>query len=216
MTSFKKNRTAILIFFGSLVILFFLPVLLGIRTFPTGDFSNLYLPYNLFFRNELAALHLPIWNPYAYSGHPFLADPQAVVFYPVNDLLTLISLPWTTLAARFYWLQLEAILHIFLAGVFTWLFVRELTKNQMAGIMAGTIFMFSGFLNRFNGLAKKSCDRYFRKRRLEIKLWPNHRKYYKKQIVDKKRGYDYKNCLFRKRSVCKIDYHTNPDCHKII
>jgi hypothetical protein len=152
MTGLHKHRPAIVLFFGALVVLFFLPVLSGLRTFPAGDFSTLYLPYNLFFRNELAALHLPVWNPYAYSGHPFLADPQAAVFYPLNDLFTLISLPWTGLAERLYWLQLEAILHIFLAGVFTWLFVRKLTKNEMAGIMAGTIFAFSGYLTGYPAL----------------------------------------------------------------
>ncbi len=149
MTDFPKHRITAVIFLGSLVFLFFLPVLLGLRTFPAGDFNTQFLPYNIFFRNELAALHLPVWNPYAYSGHPFLADPQAAVFYPPNDLFTLISLPWTTLAGRYYWLQLEAIAHFLLAGFFTYLFVHDLTKNRMAGVMAGTIFMFSGYLTGY-------------------------------------------------------------------
>jgi len=152
MTSFRKRDATMLLFLGALAILFFLPVLSGRRTFPAGDFSSLYLPYNIFFRNELAIFHLPIWNPYAYSGHPFLADPQAVVFYPINDLFTLISLPWKGLAGRLYWLQLEAIFHFLLAGCFTFLFVRELTKDQMAGLMAGTTFMFSGYLTGYPAL----------------------------------------------------------------
>ena len=152
MTGFRKRHITIVIFFGSLVLLFFLPVLSGLRTFAAGDFTTLYHPYNIFFRNELAALHLPVWNPYAYSGHPFLADPQAAVFYPINDLFTLISSPWTNSGGRLYWLQLEAIFHFFLGGYFTFLFVRDLTNNRMAGLISGTTFMFSGYLTGYPAL----------------------------------------------------------------
>ena len=154
MTGFWKRRNAlpIIIFFGTLIFLFFMPVLSGRWSFPSGDFNTLYLPYNVFFRNELAARHLPVWNPYVYSGHPFLADPQAAVFYPINDLFTLVSLPWAGWAERLYWLQLEAIFHFLLAGIFTWVLVTRLTHDRMAGVMAGTTFVFSGYLTGYPAL----------------------------------------------------------------
>ncbi len=147
-----KRRAAIPFSLGGLVILFFLPTIFGRRTFPRGDFTALYLPYNIFFRNALAAWRLPVWNPYSYSGHPFLADPQSAVFYPLNALVTLLSSSWTTLAGRYYWLQIEAIAHFFLAGLFTYLLVRTLSGEKRAGLMGATVFMFSGYLTGYPAL----------------------------------------------------------------
>ena len=147
MQFLRKHYTVPLL--AGLTALFFLPVLVGVRTFPAGDFSNLYLSNSIFFRRELAALHLPRWNPYVYSGHPFLADPQAAVFYPLNLLFLLLSLPWAGIAGQLYWLQLEAVFHLFLAGWFTYLLVWDLTHRRMAALMAATTFMFSGYLTGY-------------------------------------------------------------------
>jgi len=63
---------ALLLFLG-LAAFFYAPVLLGLRTFPDGDFTHHFLPFSLFFQQELQNARLPVWNPYTYSGHPFLA-----------------------------------------------------------------------------------------------------------------------------------------------
>jgi hypothetical protein len=67
--------------------LFYAPILSGLRTFPDGDFTYHFLSFSLFQRSELLAGRLPLWNPYTYGGHPFLADTQAAVFYPLSNLL---------------------------------------------------------------------------------------------------------------------------------
>lgn len=132
-----------------LALLFYAPLLLGRYTFPDGDFTHHFLPFSIFQRSELLAGRLPIWNPYTYSGHPFLADIQAAVFYPISNLFLLISVPWESVAARLYWLQVEAALHVALAGIFTYLLVRDLTKSRAAGFLAGAAFAFSGFLTGY-------------------------------------------------------------------
>lgn len=147
----NKNR-AILIFFGALTGLFFLPTILGLHSFPPGDFTYHFIPSGVFLRNELVAGRLPIWNPYAFSGHPFLADPQSAVFYPLNIIFTLISLPWASPTSRMYWLELEAIFHFLLAGLFTYAFVWDLTKNHLGALLAGTTFVFSGYLTGYPAL----------------------------------------------------------------
>ncbi len=98
--------------YAGLALLFFSPLLLGLATFPDGDFTHHFLPFQLFQQRELLAGRLPLWNPYTYAGHPFLADVQAAVFYPISNLLLGLTLPWQSLAARLYLLQLEAVTQV--------------------------------------------------------------------------------------------------------
>lgn len=132
-----------------LAAIFYAPLLLGRYTFPDGDFTHHFLPFSLFQRSELLAGRLPIWNPYTYAGHPFLADVQAAVFYPVSNLVLLLSLPWESAAARLYWLQVEAAVHVALAGIFTYLLVRALTQQRIPAVLAGIAFAFSGYLTGY-------------------------------------------------------------------
>ncbi len=132
-----------------LAALFYLPLLLGLRTFPNGDFNQHFLPFSLFQRSEILAGRLPLWNPNTYAGHPFLADVQAGVFYPLSNLILGLSLPWADPGARLYWLQLEATLHLALAGFFTYLLARALTRNSGAAFLAGATFALSGYLTGY-------------------------------------------------------------------
>ncbi|MEZ4712391.1 MAG: glycosyltransferase family 39 protein [Caldilineaceae bacterium] len=135
--------------FGLLTALFYAPILLGLRTFPDGDFTHHFLPFSLFQRQEFLAGWLPVWNPYTYGGHPFLADVQAAVFYPLNNLLLLLTLPFGGVGARLYFLQMEAVVHVALGGFFTYLLVRHLTGNATAALFSGVIFAFSGYLTGY-------------------------------------------------------------------
>ena len=139
-----------LVVYSLLAAFFYAPILLGLRTFPDGDFTHHFLPFSLFQQSEwLAGRWLPVWNPYTYGGHPFLADIQAAVFYPLGDLLLLLTLPFTSPAARLYFLQVEAVLHIALAGFFTHLLVHRLTNNRQAAFTAGALFALSGYLTGY-------------------------------------------------------------------
>jgi hypothetical protein len=140
-------------FFLLLAGIFYLPHLFALRTFPDGDFTHHFLPFSLFQQRELLAGRLPLWNPYTYSGHPFLADVQAAVFYPLSNAMILLSLPFrglsTEAGVRLYFLQAEAALHVGLAGIFVYLLVRELTGQRSAAILAGCTFAFSGYLTSY-------------------------------------------------------------------
>ena len=46
-------------------------------------------------------------------------------------------------------MQVEAILHIVLAGFFTYLLVRDLTGSRGAAFLAGAVFAFSGYLTGY-------------------------------------------------------------------
>src|SRR5207237_481395 len=43
-----------------------------------------YLPLHVLAARMLRAGHLPVWNPYTFSGYPLLAANQAAVLYPPN------------------------------------------------------------------------------------------------------------------------------------
>ncbi len=92
---------------------------------------------------------MPIWNPHVNSGHPFLADTESAVFYPVSNILLLLTSFSSTIAGRLYWLQIEAFVHILLACGFTALLVHRLTGRRMAGFAAGLVFGFSGYLTGY-------------------------------------------------------------------
>ncbi|MEM7534640.1 MAG: hypothetical protein AAF639_20845 [Chloroflexota bacterium] len=132
-----------------LTLLFYAPILSGFYTFPDGDFTHHFLPFSLFQHEAMLSGTLPVWNPYTYGGHPFLADIQAAVFYPISNLVLLITLPFTSPGARLYFLQLEAMLHIALAGYFVYLFIYVLTQNRWAAFLGGCIFAFSGYLTSY-------------------------------------------------------------------
>lgn len=135
--------------FGVLAALFYAPLLLGVRTFPEGDFTHHFLPFSLYQQQALTAAQLPLWNPYTYSGHPFLADTQAAVFYPISNLFLFLTLSWTAVGDRLYWLQVEAVVQVALAGYFSYLLVHALTRQRLAAFAAGCAFAFSGYLTGY-------------------------------------------------------------------
>ena len=135
--------------YGALVLFFFAPHLLGLSAFPDSDFTRHFLPFSLFQQSAILDLRLPLWDPHTFSGHPFLADAQSAVFYPVSNALLLLTSFDRSPAGRLYWLQAEAALHIFLACLFTYMLVRRLTGSKMAAFIAGAIFGFSGYLTGY-------------------------------------------------------------------
>ncbi|MBI2954742.1 MAG: YfhO family protein [Chloroflexi bacterium] len=114
-----------------------------------GDFTNQYYPYRTFVSSELSEGRLPLWSPYILAGHPVVADSQSSVFYPLGLLLTPL-LP--DKGSSLMDIELRSIVHYFLAAIFTYLFVKRLTKHRFAGLLAGIVFSFGGYLLSYPGL----------------------------------------------------------------
>lgn len=115
-------------------------------SFRQGDFYDQFHAFATFEFNQLSQGQLPLWNPYTYSGHPFLADVQSAVFYPPSLLTMLLSFPRGFSA---FALELEAIAHFFLAGTFTYFFARRLFHNRAAALISAVTFAFGGYLTSF-------------------------------------------------------------------
>lgn len=80
----------------------------------------------------------PLWNPYAFSGMPLLANWQSAVLYPLNILMLLFGnlAGWT----------LIILLQPFLSMFFMYLFLRGINCDCLAAIFGGVIFALSGFM----------------------------------------------------------------------
>jgi len=155
----------ILLLLFLLPLLLFAPVALGPRTLLPADGLFSFEPYRTaatslgvtFPHNHLLTdlilqnyawkhflvetLHnreLPLWDPYIFAGHPFLANGQHSALYPLS--LVFYVLPLWRAYGVFIWLQLG------LAGAFAYLFARVLGIRRLGGLIVGITFQFSGFM----------------------------------------------------------------------
>ena len=104
---------------------------------PMLDPIQQYLPWRIYAVESLRSGIIPLWNPYAFCGTPFLANLQSTVLYPLNLLFLL-----TGAAAGF---GVSAILHLILGGLFMYANLRTLALSPAAGLLGGLVFMFNGW-----------------------------------------------------------------------
>jgi O-antigen/teichoic acid export membrane protein len=117
----------------------------GVTVPHNGLVSDLYLEnyvWKRFIANALRAGELPLWNPYIFAGVPFWAAGQHSALYPLSVLFYVLPIP-----LAFGWF---AALHLFLAGTWTYILGRTLHLRRVAAMLAGTAFMFSGFVVTHN------------------------------------------------------------------
>lgn len=122
------------------------PVLADRWSFAAGDFTQQFYAFAHYEAERLHNGQLPLWNPYTFAGHPFLADIQSAVFYPLS-LLTILLTSFGGFFSRA--LEWEALAHFFLAAVFTYLLARRLTRSRVGGLTAAIVLTFSGYLTSY-------------------------------------------------------------------
>lgn len=116
--------------------------------FPDGDFIDQFYNFAVFEAKAFKDGRLPLWNPYTYAGHPFLADVQSAIFYPISLLVTWFAiLMWGEMQLGA--LEFEALLHFFLASLFMYFFVRRLTGHRGAALLSAITFSYSGYLTGY-------------------------------------------------------------------
>jgi hypothetical protein len=81
---------------------------------------------------------VPLWNPYYFSGMPYLANPQTSPFYFSTPLILLLGevdgIRWTV------------ILHVLLSGLNMYYLMSTLKQKRLASILAAIGYMFSGYM----------------------------------------------------------------------
>lgn len=114
---------------GLVTLSFFWPLFFAESWIPKGggDLSSFIYPTYAFAARWLRRGVVPLWNPHLYMGMPFAADNQSGLFYPLN--LLLLALPDLTYEA----VELMAVAHVFLAGLFTYVLLRDLPSPRVDG-----------------------------------------------------------------------------------
>jgi len=138
----KQNKHLFEIVFLSLLVLSVLAVFSKIII--TGDslfgmdFIFQFYPWKKFISDHLWSHgSLPFWNPYLFSGIPFVTNIQASMFYPLGFLYYLL----TPESAYLY----STILHCIAGSVFMYAFMRTIPVSPAGSFVSALIFIFNGF-----------------------------------------------------------------------
>ncbi|MBN2003072.1 MAG: oligosaccharide flippase family protein [Anaerolineae bacterium] len=95
-------------------------------------------PWKRLLVNAIKTQQLPLWDPYLFTGHSFLANGQHSALYPLTWIFFFIPAPRAF--GVFITLQLG------LAGIAMYVFGRVIGAKHHEAFLAGLIFQFSGFL----------------------------------------------------------------------
>lgn len=106
--------------------------------FARRDIARLYLPVREFAVKSIKSLEAPLWNPYIFCGVPLHASIHHAVFYPLTIIYYI-----GDFAKGFSFFIL---FHIFLCGLFTYIFARSINISKPGSFLAGFSFMFSGYV----------------------------------------------------------------------
>ncbi len=120
------------------VLVFGLPALLGHAVVPGDDLTQNY-PLRVLVGRQLASGHLPLFNPYIWSGSPLLGDWNAGAAYPPTLLFAVLPgvAAWT----------FNLILTWLVAAVGMFCFLRSLRLAAAASFVGALSFAFAGAMS---------------------------------------------------------------------
>ena len=121
-----------------LTLLYFQDVLTGKFLLVERDLTTFFYPFRFIWVETVRHGHFPFWNPYIKCGVPLFATIQPGVLYPLS--LPYLFLP---LDLAFNW---TIVFHFFLAGAFTYAFMRELGTSIQGSLAGAVAFVFGGYL----------------------------------------------------------------------
>jgi uncharacterized membrane protein YfhO len=135
--------------------IYFLPALItangAILSAPGTDIWYEYFYWRKFAYENLAKGELPLWNPYIFSGTPFMAGMQSAIFYPLNFIFLLLDVPSAV--------NLSIAIHCFLASLFTYCYVRYIGISHTGALLSAISFAYGTpyFLHIFAGHLSNLC-----------------------------------------------------------
>lgn len=80
---------------------------------------------------------LPLWNPYEGLGMPLVGNLNTEIFNPLKIFLNLSPSPFLQ--------DIFFLLRLFVMGIFTYLFLRELRRSYVSSLFGSSFFMLSGY-----------------------------------------------------------------------
>lgn len=97
-----------------------------------------YMVRKDFLKDTLLSGEIPLWNRFTGGGTPFIADTQNAAVYPFTWLMTLFP---QVLGSILFFTS-----HLSLAGIFMYLYLKEIKIGRVVAFVGGLIFMFSNIL----------------------------------------------------------------------
>jgi hypothetical protein len=101
-----------------------------------NDIGLQYAAWRDFGFSQLRHGNFPLWNPHIYSGAPYFGGLQSGLLYPLNFPYLFLPL------ARA--INLGVALHVFLAGLFMYLWASRRRLRFLACLFCGVLWMFCG------------------------------------------------------------------------
>src|SRR5438094_64356 len=117
--------------------IYFFPAVRGQLVLCPDDGWLTNLPLRMTVAREVLAAHLPLWNPYIFSGFPLLGAAQAGVLLPLNWGFLILSAPVA--------MNLAVLSTYALAGVGAYVFARRSGSNVFGSVITGLVWQWSGF-----------------------------------------------------------------------
>ncbi len=116
-----------------------------------ADLSAQFIYWRDFGVSQIKQGNLPLWNPHIFCGAPYMGGFQSALFYPPNLIYLVLPL------ARA--INLSIIIHVFLGGLFMYLWTAYRKLHPLACLVAAVLFMFCGphFLHIFAGHLPNLC-----------------------------------------------------------
>src|ERR1035441_10363302 len=147
----RKSWAALILVLSVLVL--FGKILFGgqLASMAQGDLANQFYGWREFGFSQLAKGHLALWNPFIFCGAPYFAGFQSALLYPPNWAFLFLPLVFA--------LNLSIVLHVFLAGFFTYLWLASNRLGFLAALFGAFVFMFGGsfFLHVYPGHLTNLC-----------------------------------------------------------
>jgi hypothetical protein len=103
--------------------------------FDTADIHYTHLKY---LADALWHGDIPWWNPYIFSGFPFLAHPEIGAFYLPNWLLLIVGVTNKTIIWQMFG-------HTLFAGISMYFLAHRFTGSRLGGLVAGLAFALNGW-----------------------------------------------------------------------
>ncbi|MFH1277961.1 MAG: hypothetical protein ABIK65_06255 [Candidatus Eisenbacteria bacterium] len=108
------------------------------------DSAETYFPRRFLSGEEMKAGRVPLWNRYVLCGAPHLADFQSCVFHPLNVFFLYWVDPLWAMGAF-------VAVHLFLGGLFLFLFLRRLGVGPVGSVIGGLSFLFNAYFATYLG-----------------------------------------------------------------
>jgi hypothetical protein len=135
LTRLRHDRAAIAVLAGLPVVVFALPALVGLPVMP-GDDHTQNFPLRVLAGAQIRHGHLPLFDPYIWSGAPLLGGWNAGAAYPLTLLFAVLPgvAAWTLNLVVTWWA----------AGLGSYAFLRASRLSPVASFLGALSFAFAG------------------------------------------------------------------------